>query len=526
MAFGKEINITKDAQTNSATTITTNSCSVEFELSGDDTTWLSNVGITSSNRLSFTAAKNDYAHRTAIIKPKVNNNVCTNESKWVKVTQSGGCSCESTISIPQTATTTGITWSWNSTASSSVTATIDSLPCIDGTAPTYGISATSVNGNFNASVTSKTNNSVSILVSPKNNNTAHTVITDEVEVSYNVKDIGACTYPNTIKVMQGRKPCDCSDVTITSSSTLELSKDAQTKTSGFTFTFDNTCIESISAAVTSGDSWITISQPNRASSTSNRYYLTVTVPQNSSYERSGIVTLSVNNSPCNTKQLIVRQANACDCNQLTLTPSSVTLTSGGTRQTITISNISTCITSSAVTTSQTWINAQFNGNSIYVSGDTNNGPSRSGSGTVTYTCDGTNYTKTFNVTQSGGCNCQSVISVPQSVITNGFEWDGDDSSTVEYFDITITNPSCLDGNITVSGSNSTHFSASTSVTASNTVRVSIKPTSSNPSTTTPIVGQIALTYNVNEVGSCTYGSIITLTHDVKSCNCDDFEIIS
>ena len=58
MAFGKEINITKDAQTNSATTITTNSCSVEFELSGDDTTWLSNVGITSSNRLSFTAAKN------------------------------------------------------------------------------------------------------------------------------------------------------------------------------------------------------------------------------------------------------------------------------------------------------------------------------------------------------------------------------------------------------------------------------------------------------------------------------------
>jgi hypothetical protein len=526
MAFGKEINITKDAQTNSATTITTNSCSVEFELSGDNTTWLSNVGITSSNRLSFTAAKNDYAHRTAIIKPKVNNNVCTNESKWVKVTQSGGCLCESTISIPTSATTTGITWSWNSTASSSVTATIDSLPCIDGTAPTYGISATSVNGNFNASVTSNTNNSVSILVSPKNNNTAHTVITDEVEVSYNVKDIGACTYPSTIKVMQGRKPCDCEDVIITSSSELDLTTTAQTVTSGFTFSLDGNCTEAASITVTSGSSWLTATA-HKASSNNNDYYVTVTVPQNSSYERSGIIKPIVNGATCDNIEFIVTQANACNCNQLILTPSNINLDSGGTSQTITISNISSCITSSAVTTSQSWLKAQLNGNTIIVSGDTNHDPRRNTSGRVDYVCDGTNYSKSFTVTQSGGCVCENMFSVPATATTNGLSWDANKSgsSVTQTVTVPINNPNCLLGKqVTSSGE---HFNITVQQMSDNSnIRIRVYPKDINTSTTTPIEEELTITYSLQEGENCVCPDTIKLTHDTKPCDCDDFEIIS
>ena len=78
MAFGKEITLTNSAQTNSSTTISTNGCGVDFVLSGNDTSWLTNVEATSSNRLSFTASKNSTPTRLAIIQPKINNTVCNN----------------------------------------------------------------------------------------------------------------------------------------------------------------------------------------------------------------------------------------------------------------------------------------------------------------------------------------------------------------------------------------------------------------------------------------------------------------
>ena len=526
MTFGKEITLTNSAQTNSSTTISTNGCGVDFVLSGNDTSWLTNVEATSSNRLSFTASKNNTPTRLAVIQPKINNTVCNNESKWVLVTQESGCECETTLNVPTSATTTGFVLPWNSSGSSqSVTATIASLPCIDGVAPTFGISGSSSDDNFNVNITSKSSDSVNVVITCTNNNTSHSERSSDISLSYKVKEISeACTYPSTIKIKQQRKPCDCSDVVVTSSSSLDLTRNEQTVTSGFTFLLDNACTESVGVTVTSGASWITATS-NKASSSSNDFYVTVSVLENSSYERSGIIKPIVNGFTCDDIELVVSQANACDCNQLTLTPSSVTLTSGGTSQTIAISNISECITSSAVTSSVSWLKAQLNGNSIVVSADTNNAPSRSSNGTLTYICDGTEHTKTFNVIQSGGCNCENILSVPATATTTGLIWDGNDSGTTKTVNVAITDSACLSGNVSGSCSDA-HFSVSLSQTASNVV-VSVSPNGPNTSIDTPITGEITLSYKVKELsGTCTYDQTIKLTHNEKICNCDDFKIIS
>lgn len=97
--YGKIIYLTNSAQTNSSTTISTNGCGIDFVLSGNDITWLSNIEATSSNRLSFTASENDYIERSVIIRPKIDNTVCEDEGKWVLVTQESGCDCGTGLEI-------------------------------------------------------------------------------------------------------------------------------------------------------------------------------------------------------------------------------------------------------------------------------------------------------------------------------------------------------------------------------------------------------------------------------------------
>ena len=101
-SYGKVLTVNKNYGTDNSTIVSTNSCDVNFELSGSDTSWITNVSIDSrtGRRLYVYRNANNYIERTAIIKPKINNVVCEDESKWIKVVQESGCECGTALSIP------------------------------------------------------------------------------------------------------------------------------------------------------------------------------------------------------------------------------------------------------------------------------------------------------------------------------------------------------------------------------------------------------------------------------------------
>jgi hypothetical protein len=101
-SYGKVLTVSKYDGADVSTRVSTNSCDVNFELSGSDTSWITDVRIDSRTRriLSVKRNTNNYIERTAIIKPKINNVVCEDESKWIKVVQESGCECGTALSIP------------------------------------------------------------------------------------------------------------------------------------------------------------------------------------------------------------------------------------------------------------------------------------------------------------------------------------------------------------------------------------------------------------------------------------------
>ena len=129
------------------------------------------------------------------------------------VTQAGGCDCQNTISIPTTATTTGLIWDGNDSGTTkSVNVNITNASCLNGT-----ISGSCSDAHFSVSL-SQTASNVVVSASPNGPNTSiDTPITGEITLSYNVNEIeGICTYDQTIKLTHNEKICDCDDFDIIS----------------------------------------------------------------------------------------------------------------------------------------------------------------------------------------------------------------------------------------------------------------------------------------------------------------------
>ena len=119
------------------------------------------------------------------------------------------------------------------------------------------------------------------------------------------------------------------------------------------YTVDESCKDKIRVGTQTDDQWIGVSVSDSS--------ITITVGENTSGERDGVVYLTVNNIPCPSKAIAVHQGgDACGCGDLKF--ASEATVQVGTPTEISVTTAS-CVTIETITSSNEVITARYeNGN--------------------------------------------------------------------------------------------------------------------------------------------------------------------
>ena len=420
---------------------------------------------------------------------QVGNTGATLAEAKPKVTQAAGpccCSCDDFGLGSET-----LSWAWNATATKAKTYTAGT--CISD------VTASSNNTWFSVNV-----NGNNINVTPSGQNTTTSAKNATITVSYKA-DGSSCT-SKTFTVSQDPYGCTCDDLTIGTAPSAWAWNVTTTKS--VAFTANSVCITNMS--VSSDNTWFS------ASINGSNINVTPSGQNNTTVAKTATITMSYNSdgTPCSKTFNVEQNAYGCTCDDLTIgsAPSAWAWTETAAKSVAFTAN-SVCITNMSVSSDNTWFSASINGSNISVSpsGQNTTTSAKNATITVSYKTNGTDCSKTFNVSQgSNTCSCDdlTISSTPSN-----WSWDETSSKTATY----TFNSTCIT-NISVS-SNNTWFTVTNN---SSTGTITISP-SGNNTTTTAKAATITISYNTN-------GSGCSKTFDVEQnpygCSCGDLTIDS